>query len=280
MSKITVRFSEEEDAILRAKAEEKGVSVSELMRECLFPDGEGSGGLSPIAGQLRALDGRLDLLGKAVGRLQKTVENGFVSVGNVARSGSGPPAGPSPASPPGRDPETDFVQETLRGMREALQDQKRVAAVGEPFPVVVPKTFAEVRESQRVADLVAESLRGFCREMLPLEIRRVTEVTAKGLVGQCVVPLTASAKTAALEIDACLARLVRIPWGWRLLSGPVIAGLVTVSAGALICYQLLFSSGLATMRRYAEWGHMIEQRLNNLPPKDHEKVLRMIGLWP
>ena len=280
MSKITVRFSDEEDAVLRTKAEAMEVSVSEFVRLHLFPDGADADGGPATAGQVRLIEGRLDALVEEVGRLRKTVEHGAVppveKVGILHR----PSVICTPVLEPESRREMAVIVAALRDIYGCLQDKMEKGAGGESCQVAVQKVLTEVRESKRVADHMVESLERFCKEKLPNEVEKVTKYLVQGIVSDCFKPLMASVQTSARDMDEHRARLNRMSWGWRLLLGPVASALVISLVAAAICHHLLFDSGMATMRRYAEWGQMIELRLNKLPPKEHEKVLRMIGLRP
>ena len=280
MSKITVRFSDEEDAVLRAKAEAMEVSVSEFVRLHLFPDGAGTDGGPATAGQVSLIEGRLDTLVEEVGRLRKTLEPGAVSpVENVGLSHR-LPAVSAPVLEPESRREMAIIIAALRDIYSCLQEQKGQGAGGESCRVAMKKVLTDARESIRVVDHMVESLERFCREKLPNEVEKVTQYSAQGLVGKCFEPLRTSVEMAARDMDEHRTRLDAMSWGWRLLLGPVATALVISLVAAAICYLLLFDSGLATMRRYAEWGRSVELRLNKLPPKEHEKVLRMIGMKP
>ena len=68
MSKITVRFSEQEEADLRERAESASLSVSELIRGTMFP------GTVPNLPGLPATSGQISELASQLSALSRTVE--------------------------------------------------------------------------------------------------------------------------------------------------------------------------------------------------------------
>lgn len=83
MDRISLRLSEEEKELLRRQAEEAGVSVSELIRDRLFP--RNLSGTPATFGQVSGLAEKVAVLSAAVEKLSKTAEDS-------------PPSGPAPES--------------------------------------------------------------------------------------------------------------------------------------------------------------------------------------
>ena len=277
MSKITVRFSDEEDAVLRAKAGALEVSISEFVRLNLFPDGAGADGGPATAGQVSLIEGRLDALVEEVCRLRETVEHGAVppveNVGLLHR----PSVICTPVLEPESPREMAVIIAALRDIYSCLHEQKGQGAGGESCQVAVQKVLTEVRESKRVADQIVARLLRFCRETLPVEVRNVTQYESQEIIGKCIEPLTTSARTAAREIDKCQARLLRVPWGWRLILGPLFACILTALATTLICERLMLGGDLDTLKREAQWGEWVKARIGLLPLKEQEKIYRGIN---
>jgi hypothetical protein len=73
MDRISLRLSEEEKELLRRQAEEAGVSVSELIRDRLFP--RNLSGTPATFGQVSGLAGRVAALSEAVEKLSEKVAN-------------------------------------------------------------------------------------------------------------------------------------------------------------------------------------------------------------
>lgn len=73
MDRISLRLSEEEKELLRRQAEEAGVSVSELIRDRLFP--KNLSGTPATFGQVSGLTGKVAALSAAVEKLSEKVEN-------------------------------------------------------------------------------------------------------------------------------------------------------------------------------------------------------------
>lgn len=72
MDRISLRLSEEEKELLRRQAEEAGVSVSELIRDRLFP--KNLSGTPATFGQVSGLAERVAVLAAAVQRLSEKAE--------------------------------------------------------------------------------------------------------------------------------------------------------------------------------------------------------------
>ncbi|MBJ6750488.1 DUF6290 family protein [Geomonas anaerohicana] len=72
MDRISLRLSEEEKELLRRQAEEAGVSVSELIRDRLFP--ANLSGTPATFGQVCGLSERIAALSATVEKLAKTVQ--------------------------------------------------------------------------------------------------------------------------------------------------------------------------------------------------------------
>ena len=282
MKTIQVRLSEEEEASLQERLRLSGHSISSLVRESLFPGTEAKlAQLPATAGQVEEIKKRLEELGEAVDRVKENMEAGCVHERDAEGYQGRLPMVVSSSPAPETQPETSLILSALHEISESLQRGKGGPIIeGAPTPAATQKALSEAREAERVADQVIESLRRFCRETLPGELLQVTQNAAQGMVWKSIEPLTSSARTATQEIDKCLARLIRTPWGWRLLLGPLIVGFVTVLVTGGLGYHLFFSSKVATMRRYAEWGELVERKLNKLSVKEREKFMKMIDLRP
>ncbi len=115
MDKVSLRLSEEEKELLRRQAEEAGVSVSELIRDRLFP--RNLSGTPATFGQVSGLAERVATLSVAVERLSETAEE------------------TSPREPvrePTADARLDGIEQILRGLsgelaeiREALSKREQ-----------------------------------------------------------------------------------------------------------------------------------------------------------
>jgi hypothetical protein len=93
MSKITVRFSDQEEADLRGRAESASLSISELIRGTMFPGTvQNLPGLPATSGQVSELAGQLSALAQVVERMATAQEN--VRVVEKKEVGPGPVSGP------------------------------------------------------------------------------------------------------------------------------------------------------------------------------------------
>ena len=89
MSKITVRFFDQEEADLRERAESASLSVSELIRGTMFPGSVPNlPGLPATSGQISELAGQLSALSRTVERMAAAGEK--VPVPEKTGRGSGP----------------------------------------------------------------------------------------------------------------------------------------------------------------------------------------------
>lgn len=73
MDRVSLRLSEEEKELLRRQAEEAGVSVSELIRDRLFP--KNLSGTPATFGQVSGLSEKVAMLSAAVEKLSEKAEN-------------------------------------------------------------------------------------------------------------------------------------------------------------------------------------------------------------
>lgn len=73
MDKVSLRLSEEEKDLLRRQADEAGVSVSELIRDRLFP--QALAGSPATYGQVSGLAEKVAVLSAAVERVAEKVES-------------------------------------------------------------------------------------------------------------------------------------------------------------------------------------------------------------
>ena len=117
MDKLSLRLSEEEKALLREQAEGAGVSVSELIRDRLFP--RNLSGTPATFGQVSGLAEKGAVLAAAVQRLSQTAEES-------------PPPEPAPEST--LEVRLDGIGVVLRGLsgelaelREALSKREQPA---------------------------------------------------------------------------------------------------------------------------------------------------------
>lgn len=85
MEKVSIRISEEEKALLREQAEAAGQTVSELIRDRLFP--RNLSGTPATFGQVAELAKRVAALSDEVGRLSAEQENPSAS---ERKEGAGP----------------------------------------------------------------------------------------------------------------------------------------------------------------------------------------------
>lgn len=115
MDKVSLRLSEEEKELLRRQAEEAGVSVSELIRDRLFP--RNLSGTPATFGQVSGLAERVATLSAAVERLSETAEQSSC---------------PEPVREPTADARLDGIEQILRGLsgqlaeiREALSKREQ-----------------------------------------------------------------------------------------------------------------------------------------------------------
>jgi len=133
MSKITVRFSDQEEADLRERAESASLSISELIRGTMFPGTVPNlPGLPATAGQVSELAGQLSALSRTVERLAAAGEKAHVPE-KIVR-GSGPVSGTEKGAQPDQvGPKVAALSRQVGELLQLVLYQK-----GRPFGLDLP----------------------------------------------------------------------------------------------------------------------------------------------
>ena len=133
MSKITVRFSDQEEADLRGRAESASLSVSELIRGTMFPGTVPNlPGLAATSGQISELAGQLSGLSRAVERMAAAGEKAPVPEKNGR--GSGPVSGLEKSVQPDQvGPQVAALSRQLGELLQLVHSQKN-----RPFGLDLP----------------------------------------------------------------------------------------------------------------------------------------------
>ncbi|UFS72059.1 DUF6290 family protein [Geomonas sp. RF6] len=238
MKTIQVRLSDEEEAILEERVTRSGLTVSQLVRACLFEKSERE---SRSAARIEEHYSSVLLVQDGVYELAKMV-------GNLDQKA---------------DDTVTFLSQ-IAALLEAGTGGAGGNSNSENAIVSAQKIQASVEEMHR-------EMRRFCAEALPGNAGVMLDQMVLRAVQEGLQPLHQGVRRADVEIDGLTKRLKSLTWKWRIHLGAVVAGVVSalIVMGTL---GLARSEAGAEARRYELLGRTVEARFNQDPPKDKEKV--------
>ncbi|QEM66735.1 hypothetical protein FO488_00230 [Geobacter sp. FeAm09] len=112
--------------------------------------------------------------------------------------------------------------------------------------------------------------------LIQTNVEAVTQVEIKAAVEGIMRPLSEGIIGTVRDVEVCRSRLRGLSWNWRLFVGPVAMGLVTVIVGGC----LVFFGVLGDLRRYANWGRKVEEKIDTYSPKTREVLFQDFGGRP
>lgn len=246
MKTIQVRLSDEEEAILEERVRVTGLSVSQLVRDFLFPGKDGKS--PPVFIRDEREIAVLVALREEVATLAK------------------------------RSAESDAVLE--KGLK-TLSDLIPLLTVSERAnpSVESEKSLALVQETKRAIQGFSQQLQGFSSEkVLARMVAVLTEVIERGLQ-KSLTPLHEGVERATREIEGYRKNLWLLSWDWRLMMAPALAVLLTAIVGGSLV-RMAVTGLLNEERYYGAWARKVEAKIRAYPPKEQAEIYRRIGGRP
>ncbi|HJV65188.1 MAG TPA: hypothetical protein VJ550_05620 [Geomonas sp.] len=124
-------------------------------------------------------------------------------------------------------------------------------------------------------------LRTFIREELPPQVARISGAVMQNAVAENLRSLQETSSNAAVEIvrsrQGCV---VRFSWFTGLAMLVFLVGLLGVSIGFWLCRRLYVDQLAEEAMRYQIYGRKVETAIQKCPPKEREKLYRLVGGKP
>jgi hypothetical protein len=164
-------------------------------------------------------------------------------------------------------------------LEELLQIKEQMTGSFDKLMTEAHRAIVSAQQTQDASEKMFQQLQKYCSEKVPEQMVKALDAVARDGFQKSLIPLDDSFVRAARDIDYCRDRLTRLSWNWRMLVGPVAAGVAAVLVLVGLMYGM-FHREFADMKRYAEWGRRVEAKVLSCEAKDRKALFGWFGGRP